>query len=121
MTAAQLREILKSNLLTVAAPEAGSTALPEDYIQAGAHILLAPACRFMNDEEADALAELFEAAADRAFVAGRLQQPTEAIADDAAYEAYTAHLAAKTSVKSVKNKRLTPMFSSHSACFITVR
>lgn len=88
MTAAQLREILKSNLLTVAAPEAGSTALPEDYIQAGAHILLAPACRFMNDEEADALAELFEAAADRAFVAGRLQQPAEAIADDAAYEAY---------------------------------
>lgn len=88
MTAAQLREILKSNFLTVAAPQAESTALPEDYVQAGAHVLLAPACRFMDDAEADTLAALFEAAGDRTFVAGQLVQPPEAVTDDAAYSAY---------------------------------
>lgn len=88
MTAAQLREILKSNILTVAVPETSDPMRLEDYIQAGAHILLAPACRFMNDEEADRLAAFFEAAADRAFVAGQLTQPEVLPMTDEAYDAY---------------------------------
>ncbi len=88
MTAAQLREILKSNLLTIATPETSDPTQLEDYIEAGAHILLAPACQRMDDEEADVLAALVEAASDRAFVAGQLRQPTELPHDEASYDSY---------------------------------
>lgn len=91
MTSSQLREILKSNILTLAAADKAEPALWEDYIQAGAHILLAPACVRMDDEEADILEGLYDAAADKAFVAGQLVTPADKLTEAGgtlAYEAY---------------------------------
>ncbi len=77
MTASQLKEILKSNILTMAVPEVTQPNTWEDHILSGAHILLAPACLHMNQDEADILEGLLEMAADKAFVAGQISAPDE--------------------------------------------
>ena len=75
MTTSQFKEILKSNILTISVPDAEVTDAWDDYVQAGAHILLAPPCIQADDDEADILDSLFEAAADNAFVAGQIAAP----------------------------------------------
>lgn len=82
MTTSQLKEILKSNILTISVPDNEVSDIWSDYVQAGAHILLAPPCVFADDEEADILDQLFEAAEDHAFVAGQITAPDPAEAFD---------------------------------------
>lgn len=91
MTSSQLKEILKTNILTLAAPDVSSPELLMDYVQAGADVLLAPACLYMNEEEADALAVLQEAADDQAFVAGHLSAPEEALEENGGSLSYDTY------------------------------
>lgn len=85
MTTSQLKEILKSNILTVSVPDDEISEAWEDYVQAGAHILLAPPCVMADDDEADGLDRLFEAAGEYAFVAGQITAPE---ANEFDYEIY---------------------------------
>ncbi len=82
MTSSQLREILKSNILTISTISAAEPEQWDDYVQAGAHILLAPACVHMDDEEAALIDNLLEVASDKAFVAGRLVAPEKCFYDN---------------------------------------
>ena len=82
MTSSQLREILKSNILTLSTISAEEPEQWEDYVQSGAHILLAPACNHMDDEEAALIDNLLEVASDKAFVAGQLVTPDQDFYED---------------------------------------
>ncbi len=88
MTTSQLKEILKSNVLVIAsANEADAVAL-EDYVQTGANVLLAPVCVHMDDEDEKLLDALFDAASDKAFVAGQITAPESFLSNDDVYQDY---------------------------------
>lgn len=88
MTTSQLKEILKSNVLVMATADGTNPSLLEDYVQAGANLLLAPAFRCFNEENDAVLEAFFNAAEDCAFVAGQIAAPDESVLDDEAYDAY---------------------------------
>ncbi|MBE7047953.1 MAG: hypothetical protein E7393_01075 [Ruminococcaceae bacterium] len=91
MTTSQLKEILKHNILNVVQAEYHTNDDLHEHIHTGANILLAKPCLYGNDEEGDALAALFEIAADKAFVAGQIVAPKEALEEEGGllpYEAY---------------------------------
>ncbi len=88
MTTSQLKEILKSNVLILQVADKDEPAKIADHVQTGAHILVAPVCQRLNDEDEAILDVLFEAAADKAFVAGQIQSTSEDLSDDEAYQDY---------------------------------
>ncbi|MBR5236191.1 MAG: hypothetical protein IKW06_02305 [Clostridia bacterium] len=81
MTASQLREILKSNLLVIAGAGKDAPENSSDYVEAGAHILLAPVCYNMDEEDEKTLKTLMQAASDKAFVAGQIAAPCDSLAE----------------------------------------
>ena len=90
MTTSQLKEILKSNILVMATADETNLSAIEDYVQAGANLLLAPACRRFDEEDEMMLEAFFNAAEDCAFVAGQIEAPEYELADDDAFDAYYA-------------------------------
>ncbi len=88
MTTAQLKEILKSNVLIMQETDGKDPAQMADHIDRGAHILLAPEFRLLNSEDEAILDEFFEAASDKAFVAGQIRSTAEDLTDDEVYQDY---------------------------------
>ncbi len=88
MTTSQLKEILKSNILIMATADGTNPAILEDYVQAGANLLLAPAFRRFNDEDEAILEAFFDAAEDVAFVAGQIEAPADGLSSDEDFDAY---------------------------------
>ncbi len=88
MTTSQLKEILKSNILTLATADKADPRAIEEHVQTGANLLLAPVCQHLNKEEEAMLDVIFEAASDKAFVAGQIPAPAEPLSDDECYQAY---------------------------------
>ncbi len=88
MTTSQLKEILKSNILIMATADQTNLSILEEYVQAGANLLLAPAFGRFNEEDEAVLETFFGAAEDCAFVAGQIEAPDMEFADDEAFDAY---------------------------------
>ncbi len=88
MTTSQLKEILKSNILIMATAEANEPSAAEDAVLAGANLLLAPAFERFDEQDEEVLTAFYNAASDRAFVAGQIKAPVEMLKTDELYDAY---------------------------------
>ncbi len=86
MTTSQLKEILKSNILVLASADASDIPGIEDHIQAGANVIMAPACVRMDDEDEAVLEAVFESAGEYAFVAGQIAVDENLVSDDETYD-----------------------------------
>jgi len=81
ITPAQLKNILQSNILSLCPLSEETISDCAAQVEAGAHVLLAPPADACDAAEEARLAAVFKAAADKAFVAGRIAAPKEGLAE----------------------------------------
>ena len=79
ITPAQLKNILQSNVLTLCPLSESNFKDSEMQIEMGAHVLLAPACDACDEKEQVLFEQIFQAAGEKAFVAGRIVPPHEGL------------------------------------------
>ncbi len=87
MTTSQLMEILKSNILVITSADPENLSGLEDHIQAGANLVLAPACAHMDENDESVLETVLETAGEYAFVSGQISLSGLEVSDDASYDA----------------------------------
>ncbi len=90
MTQAQLKEILKSNILNIAVADPSDPENIHDQLLAGASIFLAPPCLLCDEEDEENLDAISDIIEDKAFIAGQIKAPLASLenAPEAEFDAY---------------------------------